>query len=484
MEDPQVMAETEILTYANIARFKDRQRFWLYHTEKNLFIFDRHVSDVYPIEDELKDLILAGDAAAFEKILAGMPDENYKANHTFVEQILNLADEPVASKHSKTKIATLKLNTSTRCNLNCRYCFRDKAGEHELPDKTLIFKAIDYLVYDCGQDLNNYTIGLNLAAEPLLHPELLEEIFAYLKRIRSKTGKNLEIFFITNGTVLNDKILKLIKKIRKERSLSISIDGPREVHDANRVHKNGEGSYAEIIANLELLRKKKLPYAAEAVLSKINPYPLAILRHLLELGFASVNIKPIRNGTPCSLDTASLADVKKGYDDYFAYIEEELTRRKTRILSVLIKDYALRPFWRILFNQKMNARCNWGIDTISMDHKGDFYPCDSVMGFAEYCVGNVTEGIAWDKFHRDLNCELRGNCQSCWARNICAGTCPVNSIVQQQDILAIDPVECELNKYLVEKNLVLICNLIDKGINMRLLKDILGYNLYHAYLLK
>jgi len=474
-----------VLSFENLQIFQQKNRFWTYQSGSSLYIFDQHISHVYQIEDVLKDLILAKDEDAFQTLMSKLTKKEIEENTDFLDGILSIPDEKIKRDYSQTGISTLKLNISSRCNLWCSYCFREKEVDTELADKQLIYKAIDYMVYDCGRDAKGYTVIFEIASEPLLQPELLGEVYKYIKKLKSKTGKRIEIFFITNGTILSEKLIKLIKTVRKDRSISISIDGPKQLHDLQRTYRDGKGSYDQITANLGILRKKKIKYAAEAVISKNNPYPLQILKHLLELGFVSVNIKPIRQGTIFSFDKESLQILKKGYDDYFAYLKEELiVNRNSALLGVVIKDYALRPFWRILLNHKMNLRCMWGVNTISMDYKGDFYPCDSIMGTPDYIVGSVQTGIDWEKFHQDLNCEIRGECGECWARNICAGTCPINSINTNHDLLFIDPIECELTRFLIEKNLVLICELIGNGINLKAIRDILGYDLYQIYLAK
>jgi len=60
----------------------------------------------------------------------------------------------------------------------------------------------------------------------------------------------------------------------------------------------------------------------------------------------------------------------------------------------------------------------------------------------------------------------------------------VNGIILENDLMAIDPVECSLTRFLVEKNLLLICALIKHRINLNLIKNIMGYNLYQIYLSK
>ena len=49
---------------------------------------------------------------------------------------------------------------------------------------------------------------------------------------------------ITNGTILTDRMLAFIK--RNISAMTISIDGPKEINDIQRIYKNGKGSYERI----------------------------------------------------------------------------------------------------------------------------------------------------------------------------------------------------------------------------------------------
>lgn len=56
----------------------------------------------------------------------------------------------------------------------------------------------------------------------------------------------------TNGILITDAVLDLC--IRTRTTLSVSIDGPRHVHDRNRVGHNGRGTFDEVVRGIERLR--------------------------------------------------------------------------------------------------------------------------------------------------------------------------------------------------------------------------------------
>jgi uncharacterized protein len=372
--------KASVLTFDGLSGIKDPSRFRIHAAGNNVYIFDRHSSDIIEISDALGDLIKAGTESEFDALSRKLSQTEMRENAAFTRELLNVEDRPIASDKSKTRVSVLKLNTSTKCNLSCAYCFRDKGHDAPAADPSLLYKAVRDMVDDFGRDAQSYTVCLDLASEPLMNMETLRDISAFTRKLEAETGKGIEIFFITNGIIATKESLKLIKNIKKDRLVSISIDGPGEVHDAHRIFPDGTGSYDPLFKNIQSHRRKGIRLTAESVITGKHPYPLDILTHLIELGFERVNMKPVRRGTEHSFDVKSNAFLKKGYVDYFSYITDALLNGNYYILKVLCKDYALKPFWRILFNHKMNVRCGWGINSISMYHKGDYYPCDSVMG--------------------------------------------------------------------------------------------------------
>ena len=58
----------------------------------------------------------------------------------------------------------------------------------------------------------------------------------------------------TNGLLLNDKDLLAFFK-QKDFAITVSIDGPQEVNDQNRLLQSGQGSFKHILANIEVLKQ-------------------------------------------------------------------------------------------------------------------------------------------------------------------------------------------------------------------------------------
>ena len=69
-----------------------------------------------------------------------------------------------------------------------------------------------------------------------------------IKIINRVVHKNVIFSIQTNGTLLNKSWFDLFERLNIH--IGISIDGPKEYHDLHRVYHNGEGSFNQIIKNL------------------------------------------------------------------------------------------------------------------------------------------------------------------------------------------------------------------------------------------
>jgi MoaA/NifB/PqqE/SkfB family radical SAM enzyme len=137
----------------------------------------------------------------------------------------------------------LTLVLTSRCNLRCRYCRiwqRNPTDEMELDEIKLFFQKQPYFSWiDLG------------GGEITLRSDLMEIIEAILQR-----SPHLLLFhFPTNG-YLPDRVLeaaKLINEFKLPRFIiSVSLDGPRIVHDSLR---GVEGSWERALQTFEKLRK-------------------------------------------------------------------------------------------------------------------------------------------------------------------------------------------------------------------------------------
>ena len=134
----------------------------------------------------------------------------------------------------------LSIEVETRCNQNCINCFA-RAGLDDL--SPMPFETARDIALD-GSAAGFRKLHLT-GGEPLLWPNLFE----LLELAEGSEYKNLS--FNTNGTLLNDEICKKLASYGEILSLSISINGPPEIHDSIR----GEGAYDLALTGFNLALK-------------------------------------------------------------------------------------------------------------------------------------------------------------------------------------------------------------------------------------
>ncbi|MER3123740.1 radical SAM protein, partial [Bacillus altitudinis] len=144
------------------------------------------------------------------------------------------------------------------CNLDCKYCY---VGEKENVSMSIetadkIIKFIDNKAKNPAYLRNNTVRVVLHGGEPLLNYEVLKYI---VEKLENKKDYTAIFDMTTNGTILNKEILETMKKLH---NLSVSIDGGYEVHDKNRVLKNGQGTFNIVKKNLEKIKSKGIKVRA------------------------------------------------------------------------------------------------------------------------------------------------------------------------------------------------------------------------------
>lgn len=156
-----------------------------------------------------------------------------------------------ANRSMNGKIDTLYLILTAKCNLACRYCVVEPYHNN------CIVQSMDKSVMEKSLDLFSKTIRKNSAecaqvvfygGEPLLTFDLIKHAIDYCKKL----GIRATFSLITNGTCIDARIANYI--YQNHIQVSISLDGPANLNDINRVFRNdGSGSYSRAIEGLHCL---------------------------------------------------------------------------------------------------------------------------------------------------------------------------------------------------------------------------------------
>ena len=192
-------------------------------------------------------------------------------------------------------LGTLVLEAAQACNLRCTYCYAGGGaygGAARVMPPELARRAARFLVESSG-DRDRVTLVL-FGGEPLLNLAALKAAVLEGEAAARACGKTFVVALTTNGTRFTPEVLDFLGA--HPISVSVSIDGPPDVHDANRRYPgaSGGGTYADIVAGLKRLRAHlPRPPAARVTLTpdQWGRVP-EVFDHLHGLGFLEVGIAP------------------------------------------------------------------------------------------------------------------------------------------------------------------------------------------------
>lgn len=297
-----------------------------------------------------------------------------------------------------------------------------------------------------------------------LNRKLLEVFYSdYLKH---RDYQEFRLWFMSNGTHITEKEIELIKRIRID-PFWISLDGPEEVHNANRKYYDDRGSFQDVIKNFEYLQANDINVKISCVLTNNYPYPDKLLDYFKELKpRGGLQMCPIRNGTDVSLTDEGLKEIKESYKRLFNKLFEDAKKGDFSSFGFLKEDLTMVAFVALFSRGRTTGRCTWGSEVI-LNAQGDMYPCLYVMGNKDYLLGNIDEKKPCTELLKPISVNQMGACSKCWARYICGGTCHYNSIISKNTVNEPDDYECQIRKFVISESISLIIRMLENSIDIR-----------------
>lgn len=430
--------------------------------------------DHYVICDIASSRVVSLEAALFNKLSEKKTfDDEYM---TFFKE-LDMLKDTVFTDTNKLKpglrqeellIHEVQLGAFTKCNLSCKYCFRHK-GKQDDHDITLdeAKQLIDGIVnkFVLSDEDNTWLMtNLGLSGEVLTDLPFFEQLREHAREVSAQTGRNImTLFYNSNGTLLSEEATLKLRHLSEMTEITVSVDGPVEIHDTMRVFANGTGSYEAVEKNVtacnEIMRT-----TGEAVLTGKMPFVTDIFLDLYRLGFRSICIKPVRAHPtePYAINPDNITAVKEEYDRFVKFLTAQDDERLLKYLFAMSeRDFFGKIFHRLLQGRTFNRRCNALFRMIGVDRKGDIYPCVSTLGIDEFKLGNIFDADdAWQEKRSALIERFVINkapgCNKCPARSICGGECLHDIYIHNGEPNVADKVMCRLIRHVMQLSMILL----------------------------
>ncbi|MEM0360154.1 MAG: His-Xaa-Ser system radical SAM maturase HxsB [Candidatus Diapherotrites archaeon] len=382
------------------------------------------------------------------------------------ENIENVISDYRQKKSFLFRPPSLHIITPTlRCNLKCIYCHSRVCADQEKGydmDKETAKKTVDFIMQT---PLNELKIEFQ-GGDFLLNFEITEFIIDYALEKAKEKGKKVNFAMVSNLTLMNEKILESLSK-RKIMGLATSLDGPKKVHDLNRRHLGGKGSYEDTVYWIKRIKSEwKYKFNLNALCTVTRHsfgHEKEIVDEYISLGFAGVWMRPLNN-----IGFAADAWQKIGYSprEFFSFWKKsfEYILEKNRAGENLIDYFALIFLKKILQKEDPHmvdimSPCGAGISQLLYKYNGDIHTCDEGKIFSEFKLGNVRESKYEDIFRNetlipmiDISSKKNYLCDNCAWDPYC-GVCPIYSYAAQGSIVSILPLDdrCKVYGKIIEE---------------------------------
>lgn len=301
------------------------------------------------------------------------------------------------------------------CCFSCKYCGSSggKARDNELTTEECLSVADQLYELGCRR------VSM-IGGEVFMRKDWKEIV----KRL---TGHGIRVNIITNGFTFRESLINDLKEVNIE-SVSVSLDGPREVHDKYRQ----EGSYDRAVRAIEALLSAGIPVSVISTLNSENVNYLEEMYSLLrkytiyawQLQACSPMGNAANNGIEYKFDMMGVIDFvcRHMYEAPFAMGVADNIGYFTEAEGSIRGNLSGRAFFK---------GCSAGISSIGIDSVGNVRGCESMYDehFNEGNLRNETLKEIWEdpdrfvynrNFTKDM---LTGKCAECELGEYCGGGC-------------------------------------------------------------
>jgi uncharacterized protein len=318
-------------------------------------------------------------------------------------------------------VSLFELKVTRGCNLPCTYCNMDADKPTAQRMSMATFRDAVSLLMRHGQV--PYPEVEFHGGEPLLLSDgWYQEAVATARALAEEHGKRVRFRMVTNGILLDDERIDLLKRLGIK--LCLSLDGPPEINDVHR--KQG----ALVERAIRRLQNKDVPFALLTVITDANAARMdEVIDHFGDLGLELI--------TSCFNQPQG-----RGLELEELSVEHKLGAMATLMQRMAARDHRVsdthvgRMVQRFMVARPENPglscsekECLAGRNFITVDPLGDLYACATDL--ANHRLGNIYRGVDREHANRTLvrlhdKDAWYERCTDCAAKAICDYNCPTS----------------------------------------------------------
>lgn len=315
------------------------------------------------------------------------------------------------------------------CNMACDYCYVLNKYSSTM-DFGLAKSVIKQIVAH-----NDPAVATQIywhGAEPLLAGiDFYRKICAWT---REEYGIDAVQHHIqTNGILLDEEWYDLF--IQEHITVGVSLDGPREIHDAHRKTLGGRGTFEKVFTNIMAAREKKLYFDALCVitresLGREDEIFDFFSENKIEFGFEPLVPETEQMARKLAVTPAEYGQVAiKLFDRWFF-------QKERRLRLVMPPYHYLKAILEGGYSY-CNFSQNCARHYLAVAPSGGVHSCIMFAGRPAYAFGNIAQSSLETILKSPIRQKMLvdrasqiAKCRECHWLPICNGGCPHHALVQ------------------------------------------------------
>ncbi len=154
---------------------------------------------------------------------------------------------------------------SSLCNINCRYCFYHDLAENRLVSSHGIMsdEVLEALITKALQFADKQCTFAFQGGEPTVAGLSFYKRVIVLQQKHNLKKVQINNAIQTNGMVIDVEWAKFLSE--NHFLVGVSLDGPRDIHNANRIDAKGKGTFDRVMTAIRIMKKEKVEFNILAV---------------------------------------------------------------------------------------------------------------------------------------------------------------------------------------------------------------------------
>jgi len=361
--------------------------------------------------------------------------------------------------------------TTLRCNQTCKYCHASRTTMDRV-DTDMSLETAKKVVDHAMQSSSDFINFEYQGGEPTLNMPVLKLMVEYSREKNRHENKRLMHSVVTNMTTMTDEIADWL--IDNEVLVCTSLDGPEQLHNANRSWKANHNAYATVREWIDTFNRRYVEKGRDPQMWHVDAlmttsratfdFAEEVVDLYVDMGLKTIHLRPL-NPFGFAVDTwKRIGYTPSEYLDFYAKTLDyiiELNKQGTEIVEGTAATFLTKMLTPDDPNfVDIRSPCGAAIGQVAYNYDGKLFTCDearmvSAMGNNMFEIGEVgatsfPQMIAHPTVRALAVASLQDalpGCETCFNVPFC-GVCPVHNYMEGGDLFGQRPTSPKCQEYM------------------------------------